>query len=65
MPQLWLETKVTPDGEKVLSDYYHRRELGEEGLQLELDEYYDERGWDIETSHPTSGKLAEMVLDRT
>ncbi len=62
IPRIWLKPKATPDGEKVLSDYYHRRELSEDDLKLELDEYYDERGWDIESSHPTAEKLAELGL---
>ena len=63
IPMLWLEPKVTPDGEKVLSDYYHRKEIGEDDLKRELDEYYDERGWDQVTSHPTAEKLAQLGLD--
>jgi len=62
IPLLWLDPKVTPEGEKVLSDYYHRKEIGEEDLLKEIDEYYDERGWDPETSHPTPEKLTELGL---
>lgn len=64
IPLLWLDTKVTPDGDKVLSDYYHRTEIGEEDLKREIEEYYDERGWDPETSKPTPEKLSQLGLDQ-
>ena len=32
-------------------------------LDLMLDEYYRERGWDVETGVPTRAKLAELRLD--
>ena len=41
-------------------DYYGRRELGEQDLVRELDEYYDERGWNPADSHPTPEKLEEL-----
>ncbi len=59
-PALWMEPKVTPDGEVRLMDYYGRRELGEQDLVRELDEYYDERGWNPADSHPTPEKLEEL-----
>jgi len=61
-PALWMEPKVTPDGEVRLMDYYGRRELREQDLVRELDEYYDERGWNLTDSHPTPEKLEELGL---
>jgi aldehyde:ferredoxin oxidoreductase len=31
-------------------------------IQSLLDEYYQERGWDLSTGNPTNEKLAELVL---
>lgn len=61
-PALWFQPKVTPDAEVRLMDYYGRRELGEPDLVRELEEYYDERGWNPRDSHPTPEKLAELGL---
>ncbi len=61
-PAFWTEPKITPDGEIRLTDYYGRRELGEQDLVQELDEYYDERGWNPADSHPTAEKLEELGL---
>jgi aldehyde:ferredoxin oxidoreductase len=57
-----MEPKVTLDGEIRLMDYYGRRQLGEQDLVRELDEYYDERGWNPADSHPTPEKLEELGL---
>ena len=36
--------------------------VSEDDLKLMLDEYYTERGWDINTGAPTRGKLTELGL---
>jgi aldehyde:ferredoxin oxidoreductase len=36
--------------------------LTEEDFEKILDEYYDERGWDIKTGIPTPSKLQELGL---
>jgi aldehyde:ferredoxin oxidoreductase len=36
--------------------------ISKEDLKLMLDEYYTERGWDINTGVPTRGKLTELGL---
>ena len=61
-PSLWLQPKVTPDGEIRLMDYYGRKELGAQDLERELSEYYEERGWNPVDSHPTPEKVAELGL---
>lgn len=61
-PALWFQPKVTPDGEIRLMDYYGERELGEQDLVQELEEYYEERGWNPVNSHPTPEKLEDLGL---
>jgi aldehyde:ferredoxin oxidoreductase len=61
-PPLWFQPKATPDGEIRLMDYYGRKELGEQDLERELVEYYEERGWDPADSCPTQEKAAELGL---
>jgi len=45
----------------TLKDYYGKP-LEEEDVEGLLDDYYDERGWDIETGVPTRQKLASLGL---
>jgi aldehyde:ferredoxin oxidoreductase len=37
--------------------------ISKDDLKLMLDEYYTERGWDINTGVPTRGKLTELGLE--
>ena len=37
--------------------------ISKDDLKLMLDEYYTERGWDINTGVPTRGKLIELGLE--
>jgi aldehyde:ferredoxin oxidoreductase len=37
--------------------------ISKDDLKQMLDEYYEARGWDIETGAPTSEKLSELGLD--
>lgn len=61
-PSAWFHPKLTPDGEFLLLDYYGTRKLGENDLERMLDEYYEERGWDSRTGHPTREKLGQLGL---
>ena len=65
-PAQWVENTETPlklrSGDSYLSDWSGKR-LAREDLERILDDYYDERGWDIETGVPTKKKLAELELE--
>jgi aldehyde:ferredoxin oxidoreductase len=37
--------------------------ISKQDLEQMLNEYYAERGWDIETGMPTRGKLVELGLE--
>jgi aldehyde:ferredoxin oxidoreductase len=62
-PEVWLKPLKTPDGVQTLTDYYGKRVITSEDLKRLLDDYYDERGWDIETGVPTKDKLAALGLE--
>ena len=61
-PELWFDSKYTKDGDEALMDYYRQRPVTREYLNSMLDDYYDERGWDIEKGVPNKKKLTELGL---
>ncbi len=62
-PPIWFEPMETTDrGTIHLCDYFGNR-LSREDCEQLLDDYYDERGWDIETGIPTEKTLIEYDLE--
>jgi aldehyde:ferredoxin oxidoreductase len=58
----WFEPLETPDrGTLVLCDYFGTP-LSKEDCEKLLDDYYEERGWDIQTGIPTEKTLTESGL---
>ncbi len=55
-PENWFE-------EPMHMDYYENVKITREIAYKLLGDYYDERGWDIETGIPTEKKLRELGLD--
>nr|MDO8091002.1 aldehyde ferredoxin oxidoreductase C-terminal domain-containing protein [Candidatus Sigynarchaeota archaeon] len=43
-------------------DYYEKVEITRDIAYGLLDDYYDERGWDVEKGVPTKEKLIELGL---
>jgi len=62
-PKQWFEPLETPRGQFVLRDYFSGEPIGREDVERNLDEYYDERGWEISTGEPTPAKLKELGLE--
>jgi len=50
-------------GEKKHKDYYEKVEITEDMAYRLLDDFYDERGWDVKTGIPTQAKLQELGLN--
>jgi len=50
------------DKEIRLMDYYRTRELTRDDVERMLDDYYDERGWEVERGIPTGEKLKGLGL---
>lgn len=61
-PEVWLKPLRSPDGEQVLTDCYGKRPITAGDIRYLLDDYYDERGWDVHTGTPTREKLAQLGL---
>lgn len=61
-PQRWFKPLETSDrGTLFLCDYFGNP-LSREDCEQLLDDYYDERGWDVETGIPTEETLRELGL---
>jgi len=61
-PDKFLEPLKAEDKEIRLMDYYRTKELTREDVEKMFDDYYDERGWDIEKGIPTKQKLEDLDL---
>lgn len=62
-PERWFEPLETTDrGTLFLCDYFGNR-LSREDCERLLDDYYDERGWDIKTGIPKEETLIELGLE--
>lgn len=62
-PERWFEPLETTDrGTLMLCDYFGTA-LSKEDCEKLLDDYYDERGWDIETGIPTEKTLKDFGLE--
>ena len=51
-----------PEIEKTLMDYYETKERDKEDIEKMKDEYYAERGWNVEKGIPTRENLEEIGL---
>ena len=51
-----------PGREWYIVDWLHHRRLSKEDLYQLVDDYYDERGWDIKKRIPTIEKLRELGI---
>lgn len=62
-PEQWFTPLETIDrGTLIMRDYFGTP-LSKEDCENLLDDYYDERGWDIKTGIPTEKTLEEMGLE--
>lgn len=62
VPELWLRPMNSPDGVEETTDYYKEKIMTKECFDNVLDDYYDERGWDIKTGLPTKEKLISLDM---
>ena len=61
-PDKFLEPLKAGDKEIRLMDYNRTKELKRDDVEKMFDDYYDERGWDIEKGIPTKQKLEDLDL---
>jgi len=51
-----------PEGRIEMEDYFQTKVLSPEDLERILDDYYDERGWEITTGRPSAERLEKLGL---
>lgn len=61
-PEAWFKPLMQGGKEYRITDYYGTSTLAREDVERFLDDYYDERGWDIASGIPTRWKLEELGL---
>jgi len=61
-PDVWFTPMDAPEGRIEMEDYFQTKALDRSDLARMLDDYYDEREWDIATGHPTAKRLQEIGL---
>lgn len=66
IPEAWIHQMETPihlrTGDRYFTDWLNRR-VFKEDIERWLDDYYDEREWDIKLGIPTVDKLRSLGLD--
>lgn len=63
MPDRFFEPLTRSTGEEIpLMDYNRTRVLTRRDIEEMLDEYYQERGWDVQTGNPTEEKLKKLGI---
>lgn len=62
VPEVWFRPMDSPEGRIEMQDYYQTKVLTKEDVNRLLDDYYEERGWEIEKGIPTQKKLKELGL---
>ncbi len=64
-PQKWFQPLKRPDrGEElILKDYFQTASVDRSQAESLLDDYYQEKGWDILTGTPTVEKLESLGLE--
>ncbi|MFC1914396.1 aldehyde ferredoxin oxidoreductase family protein [Chloroflexota bacterium] len=61
-PAFWFQPLKDGDKELLMMDMNKTRVLTSEDTEKMLDDYYDERGWEVERGIPTKTKLVELGL---
>jgi aldehyde:ferredoxin oxidoreductase len=64
VPEVWFRPMDSPEGRIEMHDYFNTKVITHEDVEKMLDDYYDERGWDVRSGTPTRAKLKELGLER-
>jgi len=62
-PDKWFEPMKAAGGEFEIKDYFQTKTLTRADVEHLLDDYYDERGWDIVSGCPSRSKMRQLGLD--
>jgi len=60
--KIWLTPRKTPDGISALMDYHGEKQISKSDIEKLLNDYYEERGWELKSGTPTRQKLVELGL---
>jgi aldehyde:ferredoxin oxidoreductase len=63
IPEVWFRPMESPEGRIEMQDYYQTKTLTKSDTDRILDDYYDERGWNLASGHPTAERLAALGLE--
>lgn len=62
-PERWVNEPLKRGEEEIwITDYFKTKRVTTEDVERVLDDYYEERGWDVESGIPTRWKLQEMGM---
>jgi len=61
-PEIWFRPLEDKGHKRVMMDYFKKREITREDAYKLLDDYYEERGWEVEWGIPTPTKLEDLGL---
>ncbi len=64
VPELWFRPMESPEGRLEMKDYYQTKTMTKEDVDQLLDDYYEERGWDVSTGVPQPEKLNQLGLGK-
>ncbi len=64
IPELWFRPMDSPEGRIEMRDYFNTKVVSREDAALMLDDYYDERDWEVSTGIPTADKVRQLGLER-
>jgi aldehyde:ferredoxin oxidoreductase len=62
-PEVWFRPMDSPEGKIEMHDYFKTKRITGEDVEKLLDDYYEERGWDVRRGIPTEEKLKELGLE--
>ncbi|MBW2059328.1 MAG: hypothetical protein JRH07_06565 [Deltaproteobacteria bacterium] len=63
VPEVWFRPMESPEGRIEMKDYYQTKVMTRQDVDMLLDDYYEERGWDPASGLPTPEKLRELGLE--
>ncbi len=63
IPHQWFRPLRLSDGERVMRDYFGHKVLERADVEKWRDDYYLERGWDVEYGIPTGARLDALGLE--
>jgi len=61
-PEVWFRPMDSPEGRIEMKDYYQTKVISKDDVAKMLDDYYEERGWQVERGIPTKKRLEKLGL---